>query len=139
MYEKSFSLQIISPDRVVFEGNATSVSAPGTVGGFQVLFNHAPLLSALTPGPVKVKSPEGVDRLYATGGGFLEVHDNTVVVLVESAEKPEEIDVARAAAARDRALARLNSSGPTTDARRAEASLQRALNRLRLAGRDRDG
>jgi F-type H+-transporting ATPase subunit epsilon len=83
---------------------------------------------------VKVKPVQGSDTLYATGGGFLEVHDNSVVVLVESAERPEEIDVKRAESARDRAVQRLRSGSRTIDSARAEASLQRALNRLRLAG-----
>jgi F-type H+-transporting ATPase subunit epsilon len=135
MYERSFSLEIIAPDRVVFEGEATSVSAPGTLGGFQVLYNHAPLLSSLDAGPLKVKNPEGVDTIYATGGGYLEVRDNKVIVLVESAERPEDIDVERARSARARAEGRLKSHDPSLDMVRAELALARALNRLRLAGR----
>ncbi|MEW6510322.1 MAG: F0F1 ATP synthase subunit epsilon [Bacteroidota bacterium] len=134
MYDKPFALEIISPTRVVFQGQAASVSAPGAMGGFQVLHSHAPLLSALRIGPVKVKDMEGRDTVYATGGGFLEVRQNSVVVLVESAERPEEIDVARAQAARERAERRLKSHDPAVDAARAEAALARALNRLRLAG-----
>jgi F-type H+-transporting ATPase subunit epsilon len=135
MFDKPFSLRIISPDRVVFEGEAVAVSAAGAAGGFQVLYNHAPLLSSLLAGPLKVKSLQGDDALFATGGGFLEVHDNNVVVLVESAELPGDIDVKRAEASRDRAIQRLRSNARSTDVARAEASLQRALNRLHLAGR----
>jgi F-type H+-transporting ATPase subunit epsilon len=135
MYERSFSLEIVAPNRVVFEGEAASVSAPGTLGGFQVLFNHAPLLSSLDVGPLKVKNPQGVDTVYATGGGYLEVRHNKVVVLVESAERPEEIDVERARSARARAEGRLKSHDPSLDMVRAELALARALNRLRLAGR----
>ncbi len=135
MYERSFSLQIIAPNRIVFEGEATSVSAPGTLGGFQVLFNHAPLLSSLDAGPLKVKNTLGADTVYATGGGYLEVRDNRVVVLVESAERPEEIDVARASSARERAEGRLKSRDASLDKVRAELALARALNRLRLAGK----
>jgi F-type H+-transporting ATPase subunit epsilon len=135
MYERPFRLEIIAPNRVVFQGEATSVNAPGTLGGFQVLFNHAPLLSSLDVGPLKVKDMKGVDRVYATGGGYLEVRDNRVVVLVESAERPEEIDVDRARSARDRAMERLHSREPSLNLARAERSLARALNRLRLAGR----
>ena len=135
MYEQSFQLEIIAPARVVYDGEASSVSAPGTLGGFQVLFNHAPLLSSLDAGPLKVKSTAGVDTVYATGGGYLEVRDNRVVVLVESAELPGEIDVERARAARARAEGRLKSHDPSLDMVRAELALARALNRLRLAGR----
>jgi F-type H+-transporting ATPase subunit epsilon len=135
MYERSFSLEIVAPDRVVFQGEATSVTAPGTMGGFQVLFNHAPLLSSLDVGPLKVKNTQGVDTVYATGGGYLEVRENNVVVLVESAEKPEEIDVERARAARLRAEERLKAHDASFDSVRAELALARALNRLRVAGR----
>jgi len=135
MYEKAFALRIIAPRGLVFEGQATSVSAPGTLGSFQVLYNHAPLLSSLEVGPLKVKDSAGVDTLYATGGGFLEVKDNHVVVLVESAERPEDIDVARARAAQERAEERLKSHDPLFDIRRAELALARAMNRLRLASR----
>jgi len=135
MYERSFHLQIISPNRVVFEGEASSVSAPGTLGGFQVLFNHAPLLSALDAGALKVKDPQGVDTVYATGGGYMEVRNNRVLVLVESAERPEEIDVDRARAALGRAEGRLKAHDPSLDPRRAELALIRALLRLRLARR----
>jgi F-type H+-transporting ATPase subunit epsilon len=135
MYERSFQLEIVSPTRVVFEGEASSVSAPGTLGGFQVLYNHAPLLSSLEVGPLKYKSPAGVDTVYATGGGYLEVRDNKVTVLVESAELPEEIDVERARSARERAEGRLRAHDQSLDMVRAELALARALNRLRLAGR----
>lgn len=135
MYERSFSLEIVAPNRVVYQGEATSVTAPGTLGGFQVLFNHAPLLSSLEVGPLKVKDAQGVDTVYATGGGYLEVRENKVVVLVESAERPEEIDVERARSARARAEERLKSHDASFDAARAEMALARALNRLRLARR----
>ena len=133
MYEKAFSVEIIAPNKVVFQGEATSVSAPGKEGGFQVLFNHAPFLSSLVAGPVKVKDPAGVDTIYATGGGFFEIRDNKAVVLAESVERPEEIDVARAMAAKQRAETRLRMRDPSVDTVRAEAALARALNRLRLS------
>jgi F-type H+-transporting ATPase subunit epsilon len=135
MYEHPFSLQIIAPDRIVFQGDVTSVSAPGTKGGFQVLFNHAPFLSSLTPGPVIFKKPDGTDTVYATGGGFFEVRDNKAVVLVESAELPVDIDVARAAEAKARAQNRLKSPDPAIDTVRAELALARAIHRLHMAGK----
>jgi F-type H+-transporting ATPase subunit epsilon len=135
MYEHSFSLEIIAPNRVVFQGDVTSVSAPGTRGSFQVLYNHAPFLSSLTPGPVKVKAPDGTDMVYATGGGFFEVRGNKAVVLVESAELPSEIDVARAQEAKKRAEQRLKSHDPSVDTVRAELALARAIHRLRLTGK----
>jgi F-type H+-transporting ATPase subunit epsilon len=135
MYEKPFTLEIVSPDRVVYSGEVTSFSAPGTEGGFQVLVNHAPLLSSLETGEMKVKSVDGGDTHYATSGGFVEVRGNHVVALVEAAERADEIDVARARASRERAEQRLRTPTPDMDVDRARASLFRALNRLRVAAK----
>ncbi len=135
MYEKPFTLEIVAPDRVVFSGDATSVSAPGVEGGFQVLANHAPLLSSLEIGEIKVKSLDGHDTRFAAGGGFVEVRGNHVVVLVETAERSDEIDIARARASKERAERRLSSPAKDIDPDRARVSLLRALNRLRVAGK----
>ena len=133
MYEKPFSLEIIAPNGVIFQGEVTSVGAPGTLGRFQVLFNHAPLLSSLVPGPIHVRGTDGKDTVFASGGGFLEVRDNKVVVLAESAERPDEIDVERARRAKERAELLLRSSDPDVDEIRAQLALARAKNRLRVA------
>jgi F-type H+-transporting ATPase subunit epsilon len=133
MYEKPFSLEIIAPTGIIYQGEVTSVSAPGTLGRFQVLFNHAPLLSSLIPGPIHVRDTAGKDTIFASGGGFLEVRDNKVVVLAESAERPDEIDVERARRAKERAELRLRSAAPDVDEIRAQLALARAKNRLQLA------
>ena len=133
MFDKPFQLEIIAPDRVIYRDGAVGVSAPGVEGGFQVLFNHAPLVSALEVGRITVKNSDGRDIFFATSGGFLEVRDNTVVALVDSAERADEIDVARAKAARERAERRLREPYGTIDIERARASLLRAINRLRIA------
>ena len=135
MYEKSFILQIITPNRIVFQGEATSVSAPGTVGGFQILHNHAPFISTIEIGELKVKDKNGKDASYATSGGFVEVKENTAVVLAETAEPVAEIDVQRAKAANERAAQRLHGKDPSIDFERARLSMMRSLNRLRVAGK----
>lgn len=133
MYEKPFHLEIITPTRVVFRDEATSLSAPGVEGGFQVLYNHAPFLTALQPGELKVKDKDGNDTLFAASGGFVEVNANRVVVLADAVEKASEIDLPRAEAARARAEERLLRRDPDLDVERAQAALARALNRLRVA------
>lgn len=135
MYEKPFKLEIVSPRRVVFSGDATSISLPGAMGGFQVLHSHAPMLSTLNVGVMKLRTVEGSEAFYATSGGFVEVRDNVVTVVVESAERADEIDVDRARRAADRAQERLKSRAAEIDVLRAEGSLARAMNRLRVAGR----
>jgi len=133
MFDKPFDVKIVSPRGVVYSDTALSVSAPGVQGSFQVLYNHAPLLSALEVGQVKVMTKAGEDVLFATSGGVLEVRDNTVVLLVESAERSSEIDVGRARDARERAEKRLTERDPEIDLERAKFALRRALNRLRIS------
>ena len=133
MYEKSFQLEIITPQKVLFRGDASSLSGPGVQGGFQVLYNHAPLLSALEIGRIKVKDANGNDIVFATSGGFVEVNNNHVVVLADTAERQDEIEIDRARAAKDRAMKRLRARDERVDIARAQAALARALNRIRVA------
>ena len=133
MAEKKFNLEIVTPKKVAFSAEVTSFSAPGVVGGFQVLRSHAPLLSNIAIGEVKVTDANGVEHRYATSGGFVEVHENKVVML---AERADEIDTTRAHAARERARNRIDSKKVETDIERARLALYRALNRLKVAGRN---
>ena len=135
MAEKTFKLEIVTPRRVVFAGEVESLSAPGVVGGFQVLYNHAPLLAAIGVGEVKVRSAEGEEARYATSGGFVDVVKNHVTMLAETAERADEIDVKRAEAAKGRAAKRLEERGPALNEERARVALLRAINRLRIAQR----
>jgi F-type H+-transporting ATPase subunit epsilon len=111
-----------------------SFSAPGVAGGFQVLKSHAPLLSNIAIGQVKLIDASGKEIHYATSGGFVEVHENMVVMLAETAERSDEIDVSRAEEARTRAQSRLAKKGADTDVERARLALHRAVNRLKVAG-----
>jgi F-type H+-transporting ATPase subunit epsilon len=133
MAEKPFKVEIVTPKRLVFSGDITSFSAPGVVGGFQVLKNHAALLSSIAVGEVKLVDLAGNVSRYATSGGIVEVHDNKVVMLAETAERSDEIDVVRAQAARDRARKRLAEKKSDIDADRARIAMFRALNRLKVA------
>lgn len=133
MAEKAFTLEIVTPKKLVFSGEITSFSAPGVVGGFQVLKNHAPLLSSIGVGEVKLVDLAGNESRYAASGGVVEVHDNKVVMLAETAERSDEIDVVRAQAARDRARKRLAEKKSEIDVDRARLALFRALNRLKVA------
>lgn len=130
-------LEIITPAKIVYKGNIESVTIPGTVGNFQVLKNHAPLISVFEIGLVKVKENETSTLYFATGGGTIEVLNNNVLVLADSLEVVEDIDVERAKTARDRALERLSKKDEITDFDRARAALARALNRLSLVEKHR--
>lgn len=133
MDDKRFRLDIITPRRTVFSAEVVSFSAPGVVGGFQVLRSHAALMSSLAVGEIKLIEPDGSEFRYATSGGFVEVRNNAVVLLAETAERADEIDTKRAADARERAQDRLSTRSSGTDIDRARASLARALNRLKVA------
>lgn len=134
MSEKTFYLEIVTPRKVIFQGDVLSVSAPGVMGGFQVLIHHAPMFAAIEIGVLKVVDSSGNELRYATSGGIVEVRNNKILVLAETVESPDEIDIPRAEAARDRAKKRLQHRTPELDIRRAELALARALNRLRVAG-----
>jgi len=135
MTDKIYRLEIVTPNKVVFSGDVTSFSAPGVIGGFQVLRNHAPLLSNIAVGEVKLTDAGGIEFRFATSGGFVEVHENKLVMLAETAERSDEIDVTRAEAARERAQRRLAEKKAETDIERARLALHRALNRLKVAAR----
>jgi len=135
MPEKTFKLEIVTPRKVVYNGSVVSFTAPGTVGSFQVLHNHAPLLSSIGIGQIKIVDDRGQALRYATSGGFVEVRENHVVTIAETAERSDEIDVDRAKAAFERATKLLEEKRPGTDFVRARAALTRAVNRLKIAGR----
>ena len=130
-------LEVITPERKVYEDDVDMVIAPGSEGYLGILPHHAPLLTALGPGEFRVKKG-GVEELLAVFGGFMDVRADRVVVLTDAAEHVEEIDAQRAQEARDRAQQALASVGmdPAEEAR-ARAALQRALVRIRVSERRR--
>ena len=132
MADKVFKIEIVSPQKAIYNGEVISVRAPGVEGGFEVLYNHIPFLTVLQAGEVSIKDEDGW-RYLATGEGFLEVLRSGVAVLVESAEWSEEIDIERAEKAIDRARRRLFSADAAIDSERAQAALERATSRLRVA------
>lgn len=125
-------VDIVSPAGSIFRGEASSVRAPGLEGSFQVLVNHAPMIAAVAVGPMFITTASGEKVVFATSGGFLEVLNNTVTVLAETAEPASEIDVERAKNAEKRALSRLQEATPA-ERKQAEQALERARNRLRIA------
>ncbi len=134
MSDKVLNLEIVTPRRVVFKGSVSSFSAPGAMGAFQVLYNHAPLLSSLKIGEVKIRDIKGNEFRYAISGGFVEVRGNHILLLAETAERLDEIDIERAKASRDRARKRMSERKPDIDFERAQTAFYRAVNRLKIAG-----
>jgi F-type H+-transporting ATPase subunit epsilon len=132
---KAIEVEVYTPSRPVYNNKAVSVTVPGTLGSFQILYNHAPILSSLEIGRVKIEEEAGEKLDFATSGGTVEVLNNKVLLLVESFESNDEIDVKRAEEARDRARERLKreSGEKDIDMLRAEAALKRAINRLKVS------
>ena len=126
-------LDIVTAERVVFSDDVDVVIAPGVEGQLGILPHHAPLMTILQAGELVVRRGGQEDSL-AISGGFLEVRPDRVIVLADQAERAEEIDIARAEAAKKRAEQRLaDRHAPGLDAGRAEAALRRAVARLSVA------
>ena len=126
------NLEIVTPDRAVFKGEIISVTVPGVKGRFQVLRSHAPLMSIFETGMIEVVAPGNNSSYYATGGGTIEVLNNNILILADSLELAENIDVDRAKRAEQRAKERLEKKEEGTDLERAENALKRAVNRLNI-------
>lgn len=128
-------LEILTGEKVVYSGEADVVVAPGVDGELGILPHHAPLLTLLQPGELLVKHGEE-EVSMAISGGFLEVMRDRVIVLAETAERAEEIDIARAEEARRRAEElRAHTQQQPADLARAEAALRRSQVRLKVARR----
>ena len=128
--------EIVSQDRLVYEGDADMVLVPGAMGEMGILPRHAPLLSSLKPGILRVRA-EGQEYVFTVTGGVVEVQPDLVTILADAAENVMEIDVTRAEQAKRRAEELLEQGPPPdTDAYLAiEAALKRSTLRLEAARR----
>ena len=130
---QSLLVEIVSPDRAAFRGEAVRFRAPGTEGAFEVLRGHAPMLAATGVGTVTVTTPGGERVSFTTSGGFVEVLDDHVVMLADTAEPVGSIDVERARAAEAGARERLAGAQTPEERAAVQAELDRARNRLRAS------
>ncbi|MBC7235937.1 MAG: ATP synthase F1 subunit epsilon [Chloroflexi bacterium] len=127
---------IVTGDRLVYAGEAVRLVAPSAYGQITILPGHVALLAALEPGEMIVRrGEEQPDVDLAVGGGFIEVRDDQVIVLADTAERAEEIDVARAEAARRRAQLVMRQYRGTPEYTAAVRALRRSRARLKVAGR----
>lgn len=131
---KTLNVNIVTPSKTVYDGDVQSITLPGAIGNFQVLYNHAPLMSSLEIGHIKIEDGQGDKKVFATSGGTVEVLDNKVIVLAETLESPDEIDTQRAEDAKKRAKQRIakETDEKDIDIIRVELALRRAINRLKL-------
>ncbi len=131
---EQLQLDVVTPERRVLSEQVNSVTVPGRGGEMGILPGHAPLISELQTGVLSYNEDGTTFQLHVSGG-FIEVNDDHVSVLAEIAERPEEIDTARARLSRERTEKQLSSwSGTEEDFEKARAKLERSMVRLKLAG-----
>ncbi|SDG81834.1 F0F1 ATP synthase subunit epsilon [Desulfosporosinus hippei] len=129
----TFSLRIVSPEGDLLKENVEFVVFPGAMGELGILPNHAPLIAGLDIGVIRY-TLNGSVKQAAIAGGFVEVVDNSAIVLADTAELGGQIDVKRAMEAKERALKRLSARTNEIDVRRAELALRRAAARISAYG-----
>ena len=129
-------LEIITAEREVYSDDVDVLVAPGSEGELGILPHHAPLMTALQPGEIRVRK-DGEEVFMAVSSGFLEVMDNKVTILADTAERSDEIDEARVQEALKRAEERIQMHSSDMDLERAVASLRRSQARLKVVQRRR--
>ena len=125
-------VRVVTAERELYGGEANLVSAPGAEGRLGILPRHAALLALLGSGVLTIKLGGGEEPIFVSGG-FLEVSENTVIVLADTAEHADEIDEARAEEARRRAQEDLEQAASDEDRAEIEAALAREMSRLKVA------
>ncbi len=133
MADNNFKVEIITPDRIFYSGDASMVEFNTTEGEIGVYKNHVPTTVVLAPGVVTIHE-EGENKKAAVHSGFAEILNEKVTLLAEIAEWPDEIDVERAKAAEARANERISRKDADLDLKRAELALRRSLVRQSLIG-----
>lgn len=133
MAVSTFYLNVTASDKVFFSGRCRDLVVPLEDGAKEVLPHHENMIIALTTGETRIQTEDGQWIHAVTGDGFIQIMNNRVKMLVDTAEKPEEIDVRRAQEARERAEEQLRQQQSIVEHSHSEASLARALTRLRLS------
>ena len=128
-----YNLRIIAADRVFYEGPCLSLIVPACDGEKEVLAHHESMVIAVTDGEMRYKTEDGTWHIGYVGRGFVQIANNLVILLTESAEKPEEIDVRRAEEAKERALEQLRQKQSIQEYYHSSASLARAMARLKTS------
>jgi F-type H+-transporting ATPase subunit epsilon len=132
---RTYQLEIMTPQKYAYKGEVESIIAEASDGSFGVLINHAPMLSALRFGILRVREVGAAEKIFTVSEGFFEINANKAALLVDTCETKEEIDVARARAAKERAEKRLAQT-EGVDISRAKAALIRAIMRLKATGQN---
>lgn len=129
-----FQAHILAADRNFYEGPCVSLTVPTSDGEQGILAHHSDMIAAVLPGTLRYQAPEGPVQRAAVSGGMVKIEKNDVLVLVDSVERPEEIDAARARREADEAREAMLQKKSRQEYQLAQATLARAMNRLRVKG-----
>ena len=129
---EAFQVHILAADRTFYEGPCVSLTIPTSDGEQGILAHHSDMIAAVLPGTLRYRTPEGSVQLAAVSSGLVKIEKNEVLVLVDSVERPEEIDAARARREADQAREAMLQKKSRQEYQLAQASLARAMNRLRV-------
>ena len=131
----TFSLQVITANRIFYDGRANMIILPGTDGEIGIMPHHENMVVAVTSGVMRIQKPDEEWIEAAVSSGFASVANNRIKLIVYSAERPEEIDIHRAKEAKERAEERLRQKQSIEEYHMSSASLERAMARLKEAGK----
>ena len=131
----TFQVHILAADKTLYEGPCVSLTIPANDGERGILAHHSSMMAAIVPGVIRWQPPGQEVQLAAVSPGMVKVEANEVLVLVDSAERPEEIDEARARRKADEAREAMLQKKSIQEYQLAQSALARALNRLRVRGR----
>lgn len=129
---KTFQLKVLAPDHPYYEGDCQSLIITTMTGEYGILADHSNLITAVSPGTLKFRTPNGDEYLAAVSKGILKVENNRVLILVNTIENPDEIDEKRALRAEEEAKEALLQKKSMQDYRLAQAKMARAANRLKV-------
>ena len=137
--KQTIQCDIVSAQEEIFSGEATMVFATGTLGELGITPRHAPLITRLKPGPVRVQKPDGEEAFFFVGGGILEVMPHIVTVLADTAVRADDLDMAAAARAKEEAERELATKTGEIEVAEAQARLLEAAAQLRALEQLRKG
>ena len=123
----------MASDHMVFDGDAQSVSLPTTEGSIGILAHHSNIIMAVVPGEITYRAADGSEETVIVSDGLLKVENGEAMILIDTAERPDEIDEARAQRAEERAREELKRANTNRDIALARAELSRAMSRIRAS------
>lgn len=131
--QKTIHAQLLTPEGAKFDDDILGIKVPGASGSFEMQYNHAPIVSSLDVGAIEIRKQDGIVQVYAVSGGFVEMNDNKVTLLAQSAVEPKDIDVEEAEKKLSEAKEKLKDPSVIYDD--VEHQVREAQNLIKIANR----